>query len=278
MIKSRFQAVAVPLAVALAVVTSVAMGSPAAAKMVAHKAFYSLKLGQVRSGGNVTGARGNMGLELKKTCDGWTMSQTLFMDLDMPDGSEFSQDLRFTGWESPDSTEYRFFASNRIDNSREDFRGNARMAGRGGSGYVYFKVPEDKKIPLPEETMFPIGHTAWLIERAEAGVRLAAGIVFDGADGEGPQRVSAFIGPKLDADVHGAGDMVKDLGAMLDRPGWKIRMAFYALDSRESAPDYEVEVLQLDNGVIPTMLLDYREFTVQLKSERLEILPAPDCK
>lgn len=276
--KSRFQYVAASLVVALAVVSSAALGSPAAAKMVAHKAFYSLELGQVRPGGNITGARGNMGLELKETCDGWTMSQTLFMELDMPDGREFRQDLRFTGWESPDATEYRFFASNRIDNNREDFRGNARMDKRGGPGYAYFKVPENKKIPLPEETMFPIRHTAWLIERAQAGVRLATGIVFDGADGEGPQRVSAFIGPKLDADRHGARDMVKGMEPMLARPGWKIRMAFYALDSRESVPDYEVEVLQLDNGIVPTMLLDYREFTVRLKLERLEILPSPDCK
>lgn len=276
--KAGFPAIGVLLATVMAVVSSAASGSPAAVKIVSHKAFYSLQLGQANPGGGVTGASGNMGLELKKTCDGWTMSQTLFMNLDMPDGREFKQDLRFTGWESTDKTEYRFFASNRIDGSREDFRGNAKMVERGGTGYVYFKVPKDKKIPLPEQTMFPINHTSWLIKLAQDGVRMATGTVFDGADGEGPQRVSAFIGPRISADAPEIRGLVENLGPMLARPGWKIRMAFYALDSKESAPDYEVEILQLDNGIVPTMLLDYREFTVLLTPERLETLPLPDCK
>ncbi|MHA1597107.1 MAG: EipB family protein [Alphaproteobacteria bacterium] len=251
--------------------------SPVAAKLVSHKAFYSLKLGQLRPGSNFSGVSGNMALELKKTCDGWTMSQTLVMDLGLPDGRQIRQDLRFTGWESPDGTEYRFFASNRTGDEREDFRGYARLGDVGGAGNAHYRVPEANKIPLPENTLFPLGHTMWLIERATAGDRLANTIVFDGADGEGPQRVSAFIGPKLAAGAHQASAMVKKLGPLLDRPGWKIRMAFYPLDSQTSVPDYEVEVLQLDNGIVPTMLLDYQEFTVLLEPEQLEMIAPPKC-
>lgn len=59
-----------------------------AADLVAHKAFYSMKLGSVRAGSSFVGARGNMGLSMERTCDGWTMSQTLRMDLATPDGGE----------------------------------------------------------------------------------------------------------------------------------------------------------------------------------------------
>jgi len=251
------------------------------AGMIGHKALYSMKLGTVRAGSNFIGVSGNMSLEMEKTCGGWTMSQNLRMDLQMPDGGEVLQDLRFSGWESDDGLHYRFFASNKVDGAREDFRGGARLEGRHGPGYATFKVPNDSKIPIPEMTMFPLGHTAWLIARARAGDRQASGFVFDGADGGGPQKVTAFIGPRLDPGEHDGSELAKGLPdnvrSLLRRPGWKIRMAFYNIDSRDSAPDYEVEILQLDNGVTPRLLLDYEEFTVILTQESLEEIREPRC-
>ncbi|MBT4463286.1 MAG: DUF1849 family protein [Rhodospirillaceae bacterium] len=276
-ILSRFTVIATLGVAAGVVFSSIIAVKPAAAQLLAHKAFYSLKLGKLRAGSNFSGASGSMGLELKGTCDGWIMSQTLIMDLELPDGRQIRQDLRFTGWESLDRTQYRFFASNRTDNEREDFRGSARLFGPGSAGNANFRVPDARKIPLPEGTMFPMGHTAWLIDRARVGQRLANTIVFDGADGEGPQRVSAFISPTLGPDHHEGGKMVPKLGAAMARPGWKIRMAFFALDAQSAAPDYEIEILQLDNGIVPSLLLDYQDFTVVLKPEQLEVLSPPKC-
>jgi len=248
-----------------------------AADMVAHKAFYSMKLGAVRAGSGFIGARGNMGLSMERTCDGWTMSQTLRMDLSTPDGGEIEQDLRFTAWESDDGVRYRFFASNNVNGEREDFRGRALKNSTLGTGNANFKIPEGKKIPLPEGTMFPLGHTIWLIDKALAGERQVSVVVFDGADGEGPQQVTAFIGQKLKSGDHVSEKRIKALGPLSERPGWNIRMGFFELDTQQSAPDYEVEVLQLDNGVTPMLTLDYQDFTVILTLESLEEIPLPKC-
>ncbi|NQU59377.1 MAG: DUF1849 family protein [Rhodospirillales bacterium] len=249
-----------------------------AADMVAHRAFYSMKLGTVRAGSDFVGVRGNMGLSMERTCEGWTMSQTLRMDLATATGDEVKQDLRFTAWESDDGTQYRFFASNNVNGEREDFRGRAQMSAPEGNGNANYQIPKGIKIPLPQETMFPLGHTAWMIERAMAGDRQVSRIVFDGADGEGPQLVSAFIGPKLKSGDHISKAQAAALGPLSARPGWNIRMGFYELDTQQSAPDYEVEILQLENGVTPLLTLDYQDFTVILTQERLEEIPLPDCQ
>lgn len=262
----------------VALVTLSSAGVALAADMVAHRAFYSLKLGMVRSGSDFVGAGGNMGLSMERTCEGWTMSQTLRMDLSTNSGEQISQELRFTAWESDDGSQYRFFASNNVNGEREDFRGRALVDATDGSGNANYQIPEGTKIPLPEGTMFPLGHTAWLIERALAGERQVSRTVFDGADGEGPQQVTAFIGPKVKPGDHISGAQAAALGPLARQSGWKIRMGFYELNTQQSAPDYEVEILQLENGVTPTLTLDYQDFTVILTQESLEEIPLPDCQ
>lgn len=252
-------------------------GEGLAAEMVSHKAFYSMKLGNVRQGSDFVGVRGKMGLSMERTCDGWTMSQNMRMDLSTPEGNEVLQDLRFTGWESTDGRRYRFFASNTVNGEREDFRGRVLKPTATGPGNAIFRIPEGRKIPLPEGTLFPIGHTAWLIDKARAGERQLSTPVFDGADGEAPQQVSAFIGAKFKPGQQVPMEKLKALGPLAQAAGWKIRMGFYELDSHASAPDYEIEILQLENGVTSSMLLEYPDFSVVLTLEQLEEIPSPDC-
>ena len=252
-------------------------GSGQAAELVSHKAFYSMNLGNVRQGSDYIGVRGKMGLSIERTCDGWTMSQNMRMDLSTPGGNEVQQDLRFTGWESDDGRRYRFFASNTVNGEREDFRGRAVRLSATAAGNANFRIPEGRKIPLPEGTRFPIGHTAWLIDKAEARERQVSTPVFDGADGEPPQQVTAFIGPKLNPEKQFPMEKLKTLGKLALTYGWKMRMGFYELDTRASAPDYEIEILQLENGVTSSMLLEYPDFSVVLTLEQLEEIPSPDC-
>ena len=247
-----------------------------AAELVAHKAFYSLKLGTVSEGSDFIGAQGNVSLSLEHTCDGWTMSQTLHMILATSDGGQVIQDLRFTGWESDDGTRYRFFASNNVDGVRNDFRGRALKVLENGTGNANYSIPEELKVPLPKGTLFPLGHTSWLIERALAGERQVSNTLFDGTQ-QAVQKATAFIGKKMQYGEHISKEQGTLLGPLSQRPGWNIRMGFYELDSKNSMPAYEMEVLQLDNGITPSLMLDYQDFTVILTQVRLDDIPLPDC-
>ncbi|OHC76041.1 MAG: hypothetical protein A3G18_04130 [Rhodospirillales bacterium RIFCSPLOWO2_12_FULL_58_28] len=245
-----------------------------AANLAPHRAVYSLKIGQARAGSSFVDARGAMTLIMEKSCDGWILEQTMTMDLSTAEGDTLKQKMNFSGLESLDGGNYRFAADNDIDEKKSQINGKARAGSDGKPGEVNYKLPEAKTISLPEKTLFPVGHTSWLIDRAIAGDRQAPSHVFDGADGGGPQEVVAFIGPLAAPEAVPSKDQ---LGALVKRPGWNVRLAFYQMDSQDAEPEYEAEIMQLDNGVARRMVLDYREFTVILELEKIEAINPPSC-
>lgn len=253
-------------------VAAVFYAAPASAELVAHRAIYSLKLGKVRDRASLVDARGAMISVMEKSCDGWMLAQTLSMELDTAEGRTVQQNMNFAGWEGANGKSYRFVARNQSGGEDKRFRGRARVE-IDAPGKAVFRVPKNKKITLPEGTMFPIGHMAWLIEQARAGVRQAPRFLFDGADGTGPQEVNVFIGPRISSADYGEAR----LGPLTEQFGWTMRMAFYPAGSRESVPEYEIEVLQLENGVAPRMILIYADFSVIMELKKIEAVPAPKC-
>jgi hypothetical protein len=260
----------------LAVVAALAAAggdAAAAVELAPHRATYRLSMGAGVAEGRFVGVDGLMTIALEKTCDGWLLNQSLAMRLAARDGAEIRQGLRFTGWEALDGTRYRFIARTQTNGRAVDSRGEARAGGAGRAGEAQFTSPDAKTVALPEDALFPVAHTAWLIEQALAGRRQAPRAVFDGTGGEGPQEASAFIGARLEPGQHKKGDR----GPLTERPGWRMRIAYFQLEGRTQTPEYEVEVLQLDNGVAPWLVLDFRDFRVALDLDKIEVAPLPAC-
>ncbi len=258
-----------------AAVVAAAVIIPAAAaraELAAHRAIYSLKLSETRDHASLTDIRGAMISVMEKSCDGWMLTQNMSMELYTTGGRTIRQNMSFAGWEGSNGKSYRFVARNRSGDVDRRFMGRARTE-VDLPGKAVFRIPENKKISLPEGTMFPIGHMAWLIGQARAGVREAPRFLFDGADGTGPQEVDTFIGRKVSSADKGRAR----LGPLTDQAGWMMRMAFYPVGGRGSVPEYEIEVLQLENGVAPRMILDYENFSIIMELEKIEAIPAPDC-
>ena len=255
-----------------AVLTILAGTGPlGAAELVAHRAIYSIALGSVQVPGAIVEADGAMKMELEKTCEGWIIGQDMTMNVITAQGRLIEQYLHFAGWESLDGRAYRFAARRETGDETESALGRASIGADGGPGEAAFKLPEAKTLSLPGETLFPVAHTGWLIDRALAGDRRASRFIFDGADGQGPERAVAFIGQRKEPREGGA------LGPLTDRPGWNMRLAFFPQDSRGGAPEYEIEIHQLDNGVATRMVLDFQAFSVVLTLEKIEAVPPPSC-
>ncbi len=256
------------------VVSVAALPADAGPELASHRSVYGLKLGTVKQGGAYVDARGALNMVIEKTCDGWVMAQDMAMELDTVQGGQVRQAVRFTGWESLDGRNYRFAARTQTGGERRESRGEAHITTADTPGEVSFQLPQEGKIPLPEGTRFPVAHSVWLIERALAGEHQAPSVVFDGSDGEGPQQVTAFIGRRLEPTEHGRATM----GPLTEQVGWNMRLAFFPVEGRAASPEYEMEVLQLANGVAPRLVLDYRDFSVVLEIKKVEPIPAPTCK
>jgi len=260
-----------PLIAALAVGFLPAL--PAAAELAPHRAFYSLKLGAVRSGSSVVGVRGAMTINVERTCDGWIMGQRMSMVASDAKGGEIVQEIDFTGWESAGGETYRFASRSRGGAKSEDVKGQAWIGAQGGPGKAEYVLPKAMTLEIPPTTLFPFGHLSWLIGRAEAGARMAPRIVFDGVAEEGLQEVVIFIGPRIAPEEQEN----KIPGPLTERPGWNMRAAYYPVDSRAAEPVYEIEARQLDNGVATSLILDYQMFSVILDLERIEAVAPPVC-
>lgn len=242
-------------------------------ELVSHRSVYALKLGTVKQGVQFVGARGGLDMSIEKTCDGWVMNQQLTVELDTSVGGQVRQAVRFTGWESLDGKRYRFVARSQAGDRRLDSKGTATAPQGGKPGRVEFTLPKVQTLELPAHTRFPVTHAAWLIETAKTGSHTAPSVVFDGSDGEGPQQVAAFIGKRVEAKDHGKGK----LGPLAQLGGWPMRLAFFPLGGKDAPPDYEMEVVQLENGVATKLVLDYPDFSIVLEINKIEPLPAPKC-
>lgn len=264
----------------LALLGLVPEASAASVQLTSHRAVYAMTLGTARAGSSTVDAQGAMYLEWAESCDGWTVSQRVRLTLYATQGGEVDTDSNFSSWESRDGLKYRFTVRNlRNGKVSEEFRGDARLDGPGHSGTASFTTPPGVTFDLPKGALFPTEHMAELIAAAQKGATRLSRVIFDGANLDGPLEVNAIIGSPIHP-VSGGGvatGVSGDGQSLMNRPSWRIRMAFFPTQSQQAEPDYEVEVRLFDNGIANYFLLDYGDFTVNATLEKIEALPKPKC-
>ena len=63
----------------------------------------------------------------------------------------------------------------------------------------------------------------------------------------------------------------------MNRPGWRVRLAFFPADQAAEKPEYELGMLLLDNGISRDMTIDYGDYSIKAKLDDIEALPKPGC-
>jgi EipB-like len=270
MIIHRLTQASLRLLASLALLTA---GSAGAAEIAPHRALYSMSLGATHGDAGVTAATGTMAYQWGETCDGWTIEQRYRLKMGYAESPDVSLSSNFVTWEAKDGLRYRFNQKEtRSGGTDEEIRGEAKLDGPGKGGTVEFEKPEPKSLKLPEGVLFPSAHTIFLIDKAKAGENFLSKQIFDGATADGAVLVSAVIGPKVEPDAEAA-----KKSPLLNRPGWRVRLAFFPADQKAEKPDYELGMLLLDNGVSRDMVIDYGDYSIRAKLDDIEALPKPGC-
>jgi hypothetical protein len=247
--------------------------APAQVQIAAHRALYTMSLAGSKTDSGVSGAHGTMGYEWGETCDGWTVEQRYKLTINYAESQDVDIVSNFVTWESKDGLRYRFNQKEtRNGTVDEEIRGSAQLDGPGKGGTITFEKPQAQTMKLPAGALFPSAHTILLLQKAAAGENFISRQVFDGATVEGAVLVSAVIGPQVDPDPKSP---MKD--AVLQRPGWRMRLAFFPADTKEEKPDYELGMLLLDNGISRDMVIDYGDYTIKAKLDSIEALGKPHC-
>jgi EipB-like len=259
----------------LAVVGLVAAAAPGAgaAEIAPHRALYSMSLGSAKSDSGVVDARGTMAYEWGETCDGWTIEQRYRLKMRYGEQPDVDIVSSFVTWESKDGLRYRFNQKQtRNGEIDQDIRGVARLDGPGKGGFAEFEKPQAQTLKLEPGVLFPSAHTILLIDKAREGENFVSRQVFDGATDENAVQVSAAIGGKVTADPASV-----ELSPLLQRPGWRVRLAFFPVDASVERPDYELGMRLLDNGISQDMVIDYGDYSVRAKLDDIEPLSKPNC-
>lgn len=248
-----------------------AAGAPPVANIVPHRAIYSMSLEKAQSSSGVTGASGQMLFEWGDGCEGWTIEQRYKLRMQYAEADETELAISFVTWEAKDGSRYRFNVRKLRDGETdEDLRGEGRITGADGSGVAEFLRPERRSIALGAGALFPSIHTSILIDAAKRGEVLINRVVFDGGTTDGAFDVSAAIGKAQSADGL-SGDKA------LATRWWPVRMAFFPAGQGGDHPDYEMGIELQENGIVRGMTLDYGNFVIRAKLEKLEPMPRPKC-
>src|ERR1700740_483608 len=253
----------------VAVATTVAGG----AEIAPHRALYSMTLVSARNDSGVVDARGTMDYEGGETCDGWTIEQRYRLKMRYGETPDVDIVSSFVTWESKDGLRYRFNQKQKRNGELDqDIRGEAKLDAPAKGGTVEFIRPKPHTLKLDPGVLFPSAHTILLIDKAHEGETFLSRQVFDGATDENAVQVSAAIGVKTTADPAAV-----KLSPLLQRPGWRVRLAFFPVDASVEKPDYELGMRLLANGVSQDMLIDYGEYSIRAKLDDIEPLTKPNC-
>src|SRR6266568_5170570 len=252
----RLFAIGRPAVIVLAIFCT---GAAGAAEIMPHRALYTMTLGRAGGDAGVVGANGTMAYQWGESCDGWTVEQRYRLKMGYAETPDVSIASNFVTWEAKDGLSYRFNQKEtRNGTEEEEIRGSAKLEG--------------KSFKLPTGMMFPSTHTIYLIDKARAGEVFVSKHIFDGATVENAVLVSAVIGPKVAPDPE-----VAKKSPLLNRPGWRVRLAFFPADAKVEKPDYELGMLLLDNGVSRDMVIDYGDYAIHATLNDIEALPKAGC-
>jgi EipB-like len=240
--------------------------------LLPHRAAYRLSLAEAESSSGLAAVRGGLVLEWRAACDGWLSLQRLGFVAESDEGPGFTYDVRFSSWESRDNTQLRFNVRS-FDGPRmqEEFRGLAKLEAPGAKGTARYSLPEGDVVELPAGTIFPTEHVADLIEAAQAGERVVSRQVFDGSGENALTRATAIIGrPKA----------VRLAGGAAEERRWPVGIAYFGEGKAEddALPQFEISFDLSEGGVLHDVKLDYGEFTLDARLEKLETFEQPDCR
>lgn len=261
--------VALLILAAASVAPAWAAGLPApspAVPLAAHHALYELTFAKSRSG-DVVAARGEMGYEVIDACDGWAVRQRLKMTVTNTEGQNIDMVSDYATWESKDGLRMRFHVKQMTETAvTSQTDGEATLERRNGPGEVHYTMPKEMTKPLPAGTLFPMMHTAAIIQAARDGKKFLTLPLFDGTDENGAEDSSIVI---LDRKP----PTPNKWAPLSSLSSSRVRLAFFDRQPGTITPNYEVGMRYWDNGVADDLQMDFGDFVMNAKMTEFALQP-----
>jgi hypothetical protein len=254
-----------------------ALPAAAAVPLAPHQALYDIEMVAKRSSTQVVNISGKMFFEFRPVCDAYTTNHRFSLSYEYADSPPLSITSNFSTYETADGRTFDYNSRRRRNGEIYEELGGEASLDAARVGKAVYSKPGDLSFDLGPGTLFPMAHTIELLKQAKLGKKFFTATVFDGSDDAGPVTINAVIGPRIDAPPVPAAAKGID-AALLASPAWKVRLAFFPLNSDDAAAEYEMNVLLHENGVISDMRVDYHDFSVTQKLVALKAREAQTCR
>lgn len=239
-----------------------------------YQAVYGLSLREVRDSADILGLSGRLVFKLDgDSCNGYVSESRFVMQMARDGAADILTDIRSSNWEAGDGSSFRFFTSTRMNGQTiNSIEGTASQ--KDGVLTVEHKQPEAKTFRFEKQSLFPMQFHHKLMQAVKSDERFFAASLFDGGEEDGaPVDVSAVLSAlqskKADGTLSGA--PIAPVDAF-----WAVNMAYFNAGSAvDSGPDYEVRFELAQDGIERQMVLDYGDFVIDAKLEKLELSEKP---
>lgn len=220
-----------------------------------HNAAYDLSL-ESTHGGSTVAASGSMTFQITDACTSWASQQQLKLQLVTREGQSSELVSDYATLESKDGRHLTFdmqeHANGRLT---QQVRGEASIDAKG-DGAIRFTKPKTLTMALPHGTLFPMAHTAAIIEAAETGKRSIDPVLFDGTSPDGATDSYVTILGWHPAPTQSDHPELAGLGS------GRIHVAFFARKPDAVSPDYAVGMRYFANGVSDRLDMDFGDFSM----------------
>lgn len=248
--------------------------------IVPHRALYTMKLAGTRNGSRVSDISGRMLFSWADDCHAWNVEQKMQLRFFYSEGEVSDTVSDLISREAKDGSTFNFHTRHSEDGAEKTdvYRGyaNLNLKDGTGSGEAVYSGDSEKRITL-SNTLFPAHHTMQLLEHARKGDKFFNVNVFDGADEKGFSEISSFISSAIEAKpvIEKASSGKED--KLTSVKTWPIRMAFFAPNSETGSPEYEMDMVLLDNGIIKSMTIDYGEYSMTADLVEVKAISPAKC-
>jgi len=274
---------AVLIGLALPGPAALAQPQTGAIPLASHRAVYDLKLSTTRGKRAMSAVRGRILYDFSgSACEGYALQFRQVSELDSGEGKTAIADLRATSWEAGDAKRLRFHSQNYLDDDlRDQVDGQAER--EHGGVEVNLTAPNEKKLDLGQELVFPTEHVRRIIAAAREGKTLLQVSVYDGSDtGEKIYDTLAVIGKAIAPGELRPNDPTESNAAFAGLTRWPVTISYFdraeTERSGEQTPVYAITFELFENGVSRALVLDYGDFVLTGEMTSLEMKDAKPCR
>lgn len=253
------------LALSAAVLALVLSLDARAADLQPHEAVYDLAL--VAQSSDFNSIDGRIALQLKPdACAGLTLDYR-FMARFHQDSELTVTDQQTLSKESRDGRRYEFRTKTLVDGAEQN-KVEGVAVNDANATHVTFEAPVKRETDLPL-SVFPLGHTAKLIDAALKGERMVQANLFDGDDDADKLLTTTSLILPAKAGTHAMDPLVaKTLEGLRS---WNITESYYNSDSDDDGmPVFETRYRLYENGVSDELHLDFGDYTLEGGLARLQ--------